>query len=128
VKRVHGFAPKGPRPERSMLVGFEYEEGAVGTLAYSWEVPATARGLRLSKLYGRAGTLTFETNGLWMLLHGKKTRLYVPGVRDLAGYRHMFDDFVRAWRDGSAPALTLARARRDLELVEAAYSSAGVSS
>jgi len=127
VRAVHGFAP---RPlgdvDRSMLVTLDYLEGAVGTLAYSWEVPSTARGLRLSKIYGRAGTITFETNGLWVLLHGTKTRLYVPGLRDLAGYRAMFDDFVRAWKAGTEPALTLARARRDLELVEAAYETAGL--
>lgn len=131
VKEVRGFAPARPAGsaiERSMMVGFEYAEGAVGMLSYSWEVPATARGLRLSKIYGRAGTITFESNGLWVLLHGKKTRLYVPGLRDLAGYRAMFDDFVRAWKEGREPELTLARARRDLELVEAAYRTAGLSS
>lgn len=129
VRDVRGFAPARPpgaTVERSMMVGFEYVEGAVGMLSYSWEVPATAKGLRLSKIYGRAGTITFESNGLWVLLHGKKTRVYVPGLRDLAGYRAMFDDFVRAWKEGGEPELTLARARRDLELVEAAYRSAGL--
>lgn len=128
VRAVRGFAPARPAgaSERSMMVAFEYAEGAVGQLSYSWEVPATAKGLRLSKIYGRAGTVTFESNGLWVLLHGKKTRLYVPGLRDLAGYRRMFEDFVRAWKEGTGPELTLARARRDLELVEAAYATAGI--
>jgi predicted dehydrogenase len=129
VRDVRGFAPARPAGaaiERSMMVGFEYAEGAVGMLSYSWEVPATARGLRLSKIYGRAGTVTFESNGLWVLLHGKKTRFYVPGLRDLAGYRAMFDDFVRAWKESREAELTLARARRDLELVEAAYRTAGL--
>lgn len=127
VRGVHGHAP-GPRGavERSMLVTFDYESGAVGTLAYSWEVPATARGLRLSKIYGRAGTITFETNGLWVLCHGTKTRLYLPGLRDLAGYHAMWADFVRAWRDDTEAAMTLEHARRDLALVEAAYTTAGL--
>lgn len=112
-------APRGI--ERSMLVTFDYAGGAVGTLAYSWEVPATARGLRLSKIYGRAGTITFESNGLWVLCHGRRTRFYVPGLRDLAGYRAMWADFVRAWRDDSEADMTLDHARRDLELVEQAY-------
>ena len=127
VRRVAGHQPKvldGKRIERSMLVTFEYEEGAVGTLAYSWEVPSTAKGLRLSKIYGRAGTITFETNGLWVLAHGTKTRFYVPGLFDLSGYNAMWADFVRAWKTGEPPAMTLAQARRDLELVEAAYASA----
>lgn len=126
VRGVRGHAP-GPRGavERSMLVTVDYASGAVGTLAYSWEVPATARGLRLSKIYGRAGTITFETNGLWILCHGTRTRLYVPGLRDLAGYRAMWADFVRAWRDDTGAEMTLDHARRDLELVEQAYTTAG---
>jgi predicted dehydrogenase len=128
VTRVHGFRP-GSRPsgalERSMMVGFDYAEGAVGMLSSSWEVPSTFKGLRLSKIYGRAGTITFESNGLWILVHGKKNRFYIPGLRDLAGYRGMFDDFVRAWKAGTEPQLTLARARRDLAIVEAAYASVG---
>lgn len=111
--------------ERSMMVGFEYEGGAVGMLSYSWEVPSTARGLRLSKIYGRQGTITFESNGLWVLCHGRKTRLHVPGLRDLSGYRAMWADFVRAWASGAPPRMTLAQARRDLELVEQAYATAG---
>jgi len=128
VRRVQGMRPQpAPPVERSMLVSFEYEDGPVGVLSYSWEVPATAKGLRLSKIYGRAGTITFETNGLWVLLHGKKTRFYMPGLRDLSGYRAMWADFVQAWKAGTEPAMTLEQARRDLELVEQAYASAGVS-
>jgi len=129
VTGVQGFRP-APRPgalERSMMVGFDYAEGAVGMLTTSWEVPSLARGLRLSKIYGRDGTITFESNGLWILVRGRKHRLYVPGLRDLAGYRAMFADFVRAWRDDTEPQLTLARARRDLAIVEAAYATAGQS-
>jgi predicted dehydrogenase len=127
VRGVRGYAP-GPRGavERSMLVTFDYASGAVGTLAYSWEVPATARGLRLSKIYGRTGTITFETNGLWVLCHGTKTRFYLPGLGDLAGYHAMWADFVRAWRDDTEAAMTLDHARRDLELVEQAYTTAGL--
>jgi predicted dehydrogenase len=127
VRRVHGVCPRPSAAiERSMQVSFEYEAGPAGTLAYSWEVPSTAKGLRLSKIYGRGGTITFETNGLWVLLHGKKTRFYVPGLRDLAGYGAMWADFVQAWKTGAEPAMTLAKARRDLEIVEQAYATAGV--
>lgn len=127
VRSVRGLKPAmpaGTSVERSMLVSFDYAEGAVGTLAYSWEVPSTAKGLRLSKIYGRAGSITFETNGLWVLCHGKKTRFYIPGLRDLAGYHAMWADFVHAWTTGSPPKMTLTQARRDLELVEAAYATA----
>jgi predicted dehydrogenase len=127
VRDVRGHAP-GPRGavERSMLVTVDYAGGAIGTLAYSWEVPASAKGLRLSKIYGRAGTITFETNGLWVLCHGRRTRLYIPGLRDLAGYRAMWADFVRAWRDDREADMTFDHARRDLELIEQAYTTAGL--
>lgn len=127
IRAVHGVQPKPAPPiERSMMVSFEYENGPAGMLSYSWEVPSTAKGLRLSKIYGRAGTITFETNGIWVLLHGKKTRLYVPGLRDLQGYGAMWADFVSAWKTGQEPAMTLAQARKDLEIVEQAYATAGV--
>ena len=126
VRAARGHAPgRVGAVERSMLVTLDYRDGSVGTLAYSWEVPATARGLRLSKIYGRRGTITFESNGLWVLCHGTRTRFYVPGLRDLAGYAAMWADFVHAWRDGTDPTMTLAHARRDLELVEQAYHTAG---
>jgi len=124
VRGLRPALPAGAAVERSMLVSFDYAEGAVGTLAYSWEVPSTAKGLRLSKIYGRKGSITFETNGLWVLCHGTKTRLYIPGLRDLAGYNAMWADFVRAWTTDSPPKMTLAQARRDLELVEQAYATA----
>ena len=127
VSGVHGFAPARAGPvERSMMLALSFAEGAVGTLSYSWEVPSLARGLRLSKIYGRKGTITFESNGLWVLARGARRGLYVPGLRDLAGYRAMFADFVGSLRDGREPELTLSRARRDLEVVEAAYASAGL--
>jgi UDP-N-acetylglucosamine 3-dehydrogenase len=109
-----------------MMLALAFAEGAVGTLSYSWEVPSLARGLRLSKIYGRKGTITFESNGLWVLAHGTRRRLYVPGLLDLAGYGAMLDDFVRALREGRDAELTLALARKDLEIVEAAYASAGL--
>jgi len=127
VRGVRGVMPKpAAGVERSMLVSFEYESGPVGTLSYSWEVPALGNGLRLSKIYGRAGSITFESNGLWVLLHGKKTRFY-PGLVDVSGYQAMWADFVAAWKAGSEPAMTLEYARRDLALVEQAYATAGAS-
>jgi predicted dehydrogenase len=45
-------------------------------------------------------------------------------LRDLAGYRAMFADFIDALRANRPARYTLQHARRDLELVEAAYASA----
>lgn len=126
ITRTEGTRPGTNREaiERSMLVTFEYDNGLAATLSYSWEVPSTFKGLRLSKLYGTRGSVLFETNGIFCFAHGTTTRLLSPGLRDIQGYRAMFADFVRAWRVGGEPAMTRAIARRDLELIEIAYKTA----
>jgi UDP-N-acetylglucosamine 3-dehydrogenase len=122
IETVHGFRPGDWRGgERSMLVVAEYEEGAVGTLAHSWEVPSPLRGLRISRIYGTRGSVAFESNGLFVRVSGARPRLLFPGLRDIGGYRAMFRDFLTALRTGSEPLMSLARAQRGLELIEAAY-------
>jgi len=116
----------GAGPERSMLLLIEYAEGPVATLAYSWETSSPLKGLRLSRIYGREGGVVFESNGLFLATSGHRWRLLFPGVRDLQGRKAMFADFFEAWRGRTEPQMTLARARRDLEVVEQAYQSAGV--
>ncbi len=110
--------------DRSMLVTFEYDNGAVATLSYSWEVPSTFKGLRISRIFGRKGSMTFETNGIFLFVNGENKMFRFPGFRDIAGYKAMFRDFHKAWSTGEEPAMDLAKARRDLELIEAAYASA----
>lgn len=110
--------------ERSMLVTLTYREGAVGALAYSWEVPALINGVHLSTISGRRGSITFESNGLFIWVNGRSRRLLLPGVGDLAGSKAMFSDFLAALRtEQGEPAMNLARAERDLRLVEAIYRS-----
>jgi predicted dehydrogenase len=125
VEGVHGFRPGDWQgAERSMLVVVEYEEGALGTLAHSWEVPSPLRGIRMSRIYGTRGSVAFESNGLFVLVTGQRPQLILPGVRDIRGYRAMFRDFLAALRTGSEPVMTLTRAQRGLELIEAAYRNA----
>ena len=113
--------------ERSMALLIEFAEGPVGTLCYSWEVASPLRGLRISRIYGREGGIAFESNGLFLATSGKRWRIQFPGVSDIQGYKAMFTDFLEAWQQGREARMTLARARRDLEVVEEAYRSAGVS-
>ncbi len=80
-----------------MMVAFEYDNGAVGSLYYSREVPSLLRGLRLSKLFGRKGVISFESNGTIMVVRGGGIpRLVFPGFRDIRGYQAMYRDFHRA--------------------------------
>ncbi|HEU5041993.1 MAG TPA: Gfo/Idh/MocA family oxidoreductase [Gemmatimonadales bacterium] len=125
VESVRGFRP-GPHrgPERSMVVVAKYHEGAVGTLYHSWEIASPLRGLRISRIFGTEGAVTFESNGLIVMVTGRKPRLVFPGIRDISGYAGMFRDFFEAIRTGREPVMTLARAQRGLEIVETAYGTA----
>ena len=95
----------GPdRRAKSMMVAFRYDNQAVGALYYSREVPSLFRGLRLSKLFGRRGVITFESNGV---LRARPRRAacrgcIFPGFRDIRGYQAMYRDFVGADRARAA--------------------------
>jgi predicted dehydrogenase len=121
VAALRGDTPTPTAAERSMLLVARYAEGAIGTLFHAWDTPSLLKGLRLSRIYGTDGSIAFESNGLVMLVFGKRPRIIFPGFRDISGYKAMFADFFHAIRTGAEPEMTLARARRDLELVEAAY-------
>lgn len=119
LRTVHGHRVRTDAGlERSSLVVLEYESGAVGTLSYSWSIPSLFRGLRLSKLYGTGGSITFESNGLFLIVRARGVRARFTGGRDMLGYRAMFADFFAALTTGREPGYSFALARRDLELVD----------
>jgi predicted dehydrogenase len=111
-------------PERSIAVTLQYDDGALAILSYSWEVPALAGGVRISRVYCSEGTATFESNGLFLATAGRRWSFGFPGLRDLLGYRAMFRDFLECVKTGRPPRFGLAEARRDIELIEEAYRSA----
>jgi len=110
--------------ERTMLVSVRYAEGAAGLLAHSWETPSLFRGLRLSTIYGRGGSATFESNGLMILVNGLRKQLIFPAFTDITGHRAMWRDFIDCLRSGAIPRMTLEQAERDLALIKAIYQSA----
>ena len=129
IVRIAGFRP-APSAEgtdrriKSMMVSFLYDSGAVGSLLYSREIPSLLRGLRVSKLFGRMGVITFESNGVGVWARGRGwPRLVVPGIADIRGYRAMYRDFVRSVRTGAPPEMSLERALEDHELMEQVYAS-----
>lgn len=112
-------SPDGDRRGRTQLVAFEYDDGAVGALFYSREVPSLLRGLRTSKLYGRDGVITFESNGAAVLLHNRGLpRLVWSDWRDIRGYRAMYLDFAAAIRAGRQPQMSVERALEDHLLMQ----------
>jgi predicted dehydrogenase len=126
---IHGFRPSVSRTgtdrrAKSMMVAFRYDNDAVGSLYYSREIPSLLRGLRVSKLLGREGVISFESNGLFIVVRGRGLpRLVVPGFRDIRGYQAMYRDFVRAIRQQWAPQMSLERAMEDQRLMEQAYAN-----
>jgi predicted dehydrogenase len=107
-----------------MMVAFRYDNDAVGSLYYSREIPSLLRGIRLSKLYGRRGIITFESNGLFVLVRGTAwPRVIFPGFRDIRGYKAMYRDFVAAIRTGRSPEMSLERAIEDQRLMDQIYAS-----
>ena len=130
ITEAHGFRPlvnrQGPdtRP-KSMMVAFRYDTGAVGALYYSREVPSLLRGLRLSKLFGSDGIISFESNGACVLVRGSKgTRLLLPGFRDMRGYQAMYRDFIGAIRERRPPEMSLETAMADQRLMDQIYATA----
>src|SRR3712207_8890569 len=66
------------RPPRSTLFPYTTLFRSVGTLFFSWETPSPLRGLRVSRIFGSAGSVAFESNGLTVVTLGrdrKSTRL-----------------------------------------------------
>lgn len=119
VQTVQGFLPgESSGMDRSIQVVAKFAEGAVGTLLYSWEVNTLLKGVRISKAFGTRGSITFESNGVFIFLRGKKWKLIFPGLSDISGYRAMFTDFIKALREGHEPAFNLSLAKRDLQLIE----------
>ena len=129
ITRITGFRPspssEGPdKRVKSMLVSFNYDNGAVGSLYYSREIPSMLKGLRLSKLMGRKGVITFESNGAAMLVRGEGfPRIIFPGFRDIRGYQAMYRDFRDSIQTGRAPEMSLERAMEDQRLMDQIYQS-----
>lgn len=125
IVRVEGFQPKkSDQLERSMQVVAETSAGLVISLLYSWEVGTMWKGARISKIHGTAGSIGFESNGVFIWIRGERKRFFLPGLKEISGSAPMFRDFVQAMKTGQAAAYTWRMAKSDLELVEQAYVSA----
>lgn len=130
--RVEARFPGAAGPERRGEVRIRYRSGATGEIRYGWDQPSLPGGiLQHSRIEGRDGRLVFESNGLYSVfasrVSGRWARFRIGPFEDLMGFRAMTRDFLRMLSDpGHRPRSDFSRARRDLELVFAAYRSAGL--
>src|SRR5687768_11415104 len=127
ITSIQGYRPsisrQGPdRRAKSMMVAFRYDNDAVGSLLSSREMPSLLRGVRVSKLLGRGGVVSFDCYGLFVIVRGAGFPwLIFPGFRDIRGYRAMYCDFVQSIRNGRQPQMSLERAIDDQRLMDQIY-------
>jgi predicted dehydrogenase len=75
-------------------------------------------------LMGRKGVITFESNGVVILIRGDGfPRVIFPGFRDIRGYQAMYRDFRDSIQSGRAPEMSLERAIEDQRLMDQIYAS-----
>jgi predicted dehydrogenase len=109
--------------EDSLLLVAKYSNGVVGRLLHSWRIPNRFFGMGLSKIFGTDGVITFESNGLWCSLYGKKKKKRLMDPREFLGFRPMHRAFVRDWIEGRPWEPSMDRIGEDLRMVWAAYRS-----
>jgi predicted dehydrogenase len=128
VTEVVAAQPRGTHElvaplEDSLELLVKFDNGSVGKMLHSWNSLNRIGGLGMSKLYGTDGNIAFESNGIFALVLGKRKRLRFPGFFDIMGYRAMLAHFIECVRENKPPSMSLAVARRDMEIVSAAYRS-----
>ena len=119
----------GPdRRAKSMMVAFRYDNGAVGSLYYSREIPSLfQRAARCRSCSAATGVITFESNGVVRrscaarACRGCCSRASATS----AATRRCIAISSRAIRDGRAPEMSLERAIDDQRLMDQIYASVG---
>jgi len=111
--------------ERQSRLTLSYEGGMKVHLHYAWNVPSWGKGtFQHSRIDGDTGRIVFESNGIYVDVRGPGRKgLSFPGFGDLMGYGTMMEDFLGCIASSDTPYSNLVRARRDLEIVLAAYES-----
>lgn len=124
INDIRGAVP-GPKKdlERSIQVNATTSEGLVMNLLYSWEVDTMFKGLRISRIYGTEGSITFESNGVFIFARGNKKKLSFPDLKNITGQKNMHKDFVDSIRNGTSPQFDWRMAQSDLRLIESIYKS-----
>lgn len=109
--------------EDTMVVQVRFANGCLGTLTHSWKIPNRFGGLGISKVYGSEGVVTFESNGLFLSVYGRKNKLRLVSPRRFLGFRDMLRAFVDDYRQGRPWQPDLGRIRQEMAVVWGAYRS-----
>jgi predicted dehydrogenase len=109
--------------EDSIMLNVKFKNGVIGKLLHSWHIINPAKGMSLSKIYGTDGLITFESNGLFFSVHGKKIKIRFMSPFDFLGFKAMHKSFIEDWRNNIAWEPSLDRIKIELKLIESAYKS-----
>jgi predicted dehydrogenase len=110
--------------ERSSIIKLDYENNATAQLTYSWNTRSFTKGvLQTSSIIGNKGKITFESNGIYIILRSnKRSGLSITKPTDFMGYKAMTRDFLKCLDDKSrTPYSDFYKAKRDLSIVFQAY-------
>ena len=109
--------------EDSIMLNVIFKNGIVGKLLHSWHIINPLKGISLSKIYGTDGLITFESNGLFFSVHGRKRKIKFVNPFDFLGNKAMHKSFVENYVNSSPWEPSLERIKIELKLIESAYKS-----
>ncbi len=109
--------------EDTIMVAVEFSNGTKGKLTHSWRIPNPLKGMGHSKIYGTEGVITFESNGIYTSLRGKKRRFAFTNFFDFLGFKAMHRAFIEDYINDRPWDPSMERITGELKLIEAAYRS-----
>ncbi len=109
--------------EDSLIVMTEMENGVAATLTHSWRIPNPLKGMSHSKIFGTEGVITFESNGLYTSLYGKKRRFSFTNFFDFLGFKAMHRAFIEDYSADRPWSPSMDRIAMEMKLIEGAYKS-----
>lgn len=109
--------------EDTTMVVVEFDNGVIGKLFHSWRIPNRFRGIGLSKIYGTEGVITFESNGLYASVFGRKKEKTFFSPFSFLGFQAMHRAFIENYIEKKPWRPELERIAVEMRLIDAAYRS-----
>ena len=109
--------------EDTLMLNIQFENGIIGKLTHSWSIPNPFRGVGLSKIYGTQGTITFESNGLFVWCYGKKNKIKFISPFKFLGFQEMLKSFIEGYITNKEWQPSFQRINSELKVIHAAYHS-----
>lgn len=109
--------------EDSLILNVKFDNGIAGKLLHSWRIPNPLKGMALSKIYGTEGVITFESNGLFAAVYGRKKRFSFINPADFLGFRAMHKSFINSYMNDLPWEPSLERIKTEMKVIDSAYRS-----